>query len=97
MVVNTYNIETILIWVWDGITSGVGWCVVGGLGTFFDIYIDGITHSFDEVMEISVSYIYIEGCSDGKLEVIVALIYDGINSCIGIFVDGVLGTGFYWD
>ena len=86
-----------MTWLWYGITSGVGWCVVGGLSTVFDGDTDGIIYGFDEVMEIVFSDKYFYFCSDGKLEGIVALVRDKINYFRRICVAGVLVTGFYWD
>ena len=80
-----------------GITSGVYWYVVGGLGTGFYVDTDGITHGFDEVIEKDVSDIYFEDCGDVKIEITVTGVQGDINSCVGRFVYGGLGTVFDGD
>ena len=66
-----------------GINSGVGWCVVGGLGIGFDVDADWITLGIDKGIYLGFLDISFEGYNDGKLEVLVIGVQDGINSAIG--------------
>ena len=99
------NLETLLTWVRDSITSGFSWCVVDGLGAGFAVNSDVIKHFFDEVterisfglnveIEIGHSDIYFEGCSNVMLEVIVTGVWYGINCWVAWYYVRVFVAGF---
>ena len=79
---------------WDGINPGPSWCVTGLLGTGFDRNAYGIKFGLDEGIEIVISDISFEVCSDLKLGVLMIEVWDSFNGGVRLFVPDWLGAGF---
>ena len=78
----------------DVMNAGVGWCVTGGLCTYFFGDGDLITLGIDKVIKLCISDIYFKGCNDVKLEDLVTGVKYGFNDGVGWCVAGVMVTYF---
>ena len=63
----------------DGINAGFVWCVACWVGAGFDGYTDGITHGFDEIIDLGISYWSFEVFNDVNHEGLVTGFQYGIN------------------
>ena len=80
---NYGNIEGLVIWVQDGIYSGISWFFAGWLGIVFNRDADGITLGIYEEIDIGFSYRSFEFFNYGNLEGHVKVVQYGINSGVG--------------